>query len=1073
MPNKINNELFSPEWMSEVLSTSKTGLWMMSIDMKNNINKMYGEDVMLDLLGLKEALEPEACYAHWYDRINESYLDDVWEAVEKIITTGKLVEVQYPWNHPIFGEIYVRCAGKVESEDNGVYTIKGYHQNISDLRNLKEDILKKEQRLKEIEEEKNRYNDLLQSVLCGIAQYKYIDGKIQFKRINREAIKILGYSEEDFYKKKIWTLDDIYVKEDKNRISKENSNLRNAGDKSIIFECKIKRPNGTTCWVLRNAQIILDENGEKIIQSVFLDIDKHIKAEKENRELSDKIAANNALLRVSMENTNICDFTYYPDEKLCVMPKRTSEVYGCKDRYDNMHKDFAEEYIDKGYYDDYYRMYDDIHKGKKTAVSIFKAKNRDLWCRVTLSTVRFDESGKPKLVVGIVEDVTKEKSTEIQNIELNAISEFMIRSDYEFLSIVDLDKQQYSIKYSALEDAMLKPISYKPQIDKGLRDDWVYDEDREEYRRQMSLYNILDELNSGKEMINVYFRSNQNPPRHKECRICYFENNKKILITLRDIHDMIQKEENNKIALKEAYESAARANEAKSEFLSRMSHDIRTPMNAIFGMTSIAKSNLNNPVKVLECLDKITISSDHLLNLINEVLDMSKIESGKLSLTSEKIDLLHLIEDVVTIISPDISKKEQNLSLDTSGVIHSDVISDSLRLRQVLLNILSNSMKYTPKGGNIELKVNEVNSTLEGYGRYEFIFKDDGIGMDEEFINKIFAPFERADDSRINKVHGTGLGMAITKSIVDLMSGDIIVESKKGKGSKFTVIVNIKLQDASEIYNKRFIDKNILVISDDSNFINDIKNILENVELNVENISSKERLLYIFKEIRNKEKSYFNIIIDWDYKDINSVEDIKNIIEITNHKTPITVYYNGKWTNKENEAKFAGVSMFSSKPVVKSRVLYQLDYFLKNDVDKDNSNRNIKVDLSTKRVLLVEDNELNMEVAKELLKITKVDVDTAENGKVAYEKIKNTSPNHYDLVFMDIQMPVMNGYEATKKIRKLDRDDVKSLPIIAMTANAFLEDIRAAKDAGMNEHIAKPLSIETFVNTMEKYLKDR
>lgn len=817
----------------------------------------------------------------------------------------------------------------------------------------------------------------------------------------------------------------------------------------------------------------MDENGDKIIQSVFLDIDKHIKAEKENRELSDKIAASNALLRVSMENTNICDFTYYPDEKLCVMPKRTSEVYGCKDKYDNMPIDFAEEYIDKSYYEDYYRMYNDIHRGEKISVSIFKAKDRDLWCRVTLSTVRFDEEGNPKLVVGIVEDVTKEKSTEIQNVELNAISEFMIRSDYEFLSIVDLEKQQYSIKYSSLENSFSRPISYKNQINDRLRDDWIYEEDRDEYRKQMSLDNILNKLNSEKEMLNVYFRSNQNPPRHKECRICYFENHKKILITPRDIQDMIQKEENNKIALKEAYESAARANEAKSEFLSRMSHDIRTPMNAIFGMTSIAKNNLNDPDKILECLDKITISSDHLLNLINEVLDMSKIESGKLSLTSEKINLLHLVEDAITIISPDISKKHQNLSLDTSGITHSDVISDSLRLRQVFLNILSNSMKYTPEGGNIELKVNEVKSTLEGYGRYEFIFKDDGIGMNEEFINKIFAPFERADDSRINKVHGTGLGMAITKSIVDLMSGDIVVESKKGRGSKFTVIVNMKLQDASEIYNKRFIDKNILVLSDDNNFVNNIKNILEEIGLNVESISSKEKLLFILDKIKNKDKSYFNIIVDWEYKDVNSVDDIKNIIKITNNKTPITVYYNGKWTNKENEAKLAGVSMFSSKPVVKSRVLYQLDYFLKNEVDKENKNGNIKVNLSTKRILLVEDNELNMEVAKELLKITKVNVDTAENGKVAYEKIKNTSPNYYDLVFMDIQMPVMNGYEATKKIRGLDREDVKSLPIIAMTANAFLEDIRAAKDAGLNEHIAKPLSIETFVNTMEKYIKDR
>ena len=419
---------------------------------------------------------------------------------------------------------------------------------------------------------------------------------------------------------------------------------------------------------------------------------------------------------------------------------------------------------------------------------------------------------------------------------------------------------------------------------------------------------------------------------------------KKALYIAQDVTESKQKEEQEIRMLQEACDAANHANASKSEFLSRMSHDIRTPMNAIIGMTSIAGAHLDDPERVSDCLNKITVSSKHLLSLINEVLDMSKIESGKINLVEEEFSLSELIENLLTILRPSVEAKRHKMEFHIRDVEHVEVIGDAMRLQQVLINILGNSVKYTKEGGCLQLELTEKKSSMAGYGCYEFVISDNGMGMTPEYVKKIFEPFSRAEDSRISKIEGTGLGMAIALNIARKMSGDIHVESRVNEGSRFTVTVYLKQQNA----------------------------------------------------------------------------------------------------------KMAGTKM--------------------PDDERDSHTEEEEPDFSGSRILLVEDNEINREIAVEVLNSFGVTVEIAEDGKQAVDKYREMGAGYYDLVFMDVQMPVMNGYEATQAIRNSGQEDAGEIPIVAMTANAFAEDVTASRKAGMSEHITKPLDIGQLKKCMGRFL---
>ena len=535
--------------------------------------------------------------------------------------------------------------------------------------------------------------------------------------------------------------------------------------------------------------------------------------------------------------------------------------------------------------------------------------------------------------------------------------------------INSLSSMFFAAYYIDLEKDTFQPVTQEEEVVDVLGDErnytqgintyaqkFVCPDDREEYLSCVNRQNLMNTLRDGQTFIATEYRKMPNEKNQRtwtRATVVLAEaaqdgSPRRAVYVAQDVTESKLKEEKDQQTLLEACKAAERANAAKSDFMSRMSHDIRTPMNAIIGMTESAVRHLDERERVLDCLEKITVSSKHLLSLINEVLDMSKIESGKIELSEEEVNLAGLIDNLVTMIRPSVQQNHHDLDVHIANVEHQYVLGDPVRMQQVFMNILGNSVKYTPNGGKLALEVYEKPSGMDGYGCYEFVFTDNGMGMSKEFLEKLFEPFSREESSRVNKIEGTGLGMAIARSIARKMNGDIIVESELGKGSRFTVQLSLKLG---------------------------------------------------------------------------------------NQVAP---------DQKSEEAQEQEMVQALSKEA-----------------------------LAEKRLLLVEDNELNREIAVELISQTGVSVDSAENGQEALACFEKMPENHYDMIFMDIQMPVMDGYEATAKLRRLARRDAPQIPIIAMTANAFAEDIRKSREAGMNEHLTKPLDIGALMKCLEKWLGEK
>lgn len=539
------------------------------------------------------------------------------------------------------------------------------------------------------------------------------------------------------------------------------------------------------------------------------------------------------------------------------------------------------------------------------------------------------------------------------------------------------------------------------------------------------------------------------------------------------VDDLTREENKKKQALQEAFEAANRANHAKSDFLSKMSHDIRTPMNGIIGMTAIAAAHIDNKERVLDALGKITSSSRHLLSLINEVLDMSKIESGKISLSEEDFNLSDLLKDLLVIAQSLAKEHSHELQVRILNMEHEDVTGDSLRLQQVMLNIMGNAVKYTPDGGTIKLIVNEKPTHGQLYGCYEFVVEDNGIGMSKEYLEHIFEPFSRAEDSRSSKVQGTGLGMAITQNIVRMMNGDIRVESEEGKGSRFTVTVLLKLQDKENTTYEELAGLPVLVADDDDICCESTCRMLSEIGMDSEGVLSGKEAVARVKERQQEENGFYAVILDWKMPEMDGLETTKEIRRVVGPDVPVIILSAYDWSEIESEARAAGVDAFLSKPAFKSGIA-RLFCDLKNGRAGDSVTSQLekvtKTDYSDKRILLVEDNELNREIACEILGMTGIQMEEAENGREAVDKFVTSETGYYDLILMDIQMPVMNGYKAAEAIRALEREDAGEVPIVAMTANAFAEDVRESERAGMNAHLAKPFDLEKLMEMLKRYL---
>ena len=526
-------------------------------------------------------------------------------------------------------------------------------------------------------------------------------------------------------------------------------------------------------------------------------------------------------------------------------------------------------------------------------------------------------------------------------------------------------------------------------------------------------------------------------------------------------------------ALSEAVRAAETANKAKSSFLSNMSHDIRTPMNAIIGFTTLAVSNIDDKKRVRDYLGKILSSSNHLLSLINDILDMSRIESGKIHLEETEVSLSDVLHDLKTIISGQIHAKQLELYMDAMDITNEDVYCDKTRLNQVLLNLLSNAVKFTPAGGTVSVRIRQYPGTVKGSELYEIRVKDNGIGMSQEFVQKIFSPFERERTSTVSRIQGTGLGMAITKNIVNMMGGTIEVLTEQGKGTEFIVRLPFRIQSKHQRIEKiaELEGLKALVVDDDFNTCDSVTKMLVKVGMRSEwTLSGKEAVLRARQSMEMGD-AFHAYIIDWRLPDMNGIEVTRQIRSLGDD-TPIIILTAYDWSDIEVEARAAGVTAFCAKPMFMSDIRDTL----MTAIGQKQAEAETAIlpaagsDFRGKCILLVEDNELNSEIAVEILNEYGFLVDTAENGAEAVEKVKNSKPGNYDLVLMDVQMPVMNGYEATKQIRALDNPALAGITILAMTANAFDEDKKKALECGMDGFLSKPIVIEELISILQKNL---
>ncbi|MCI9546913.1 MAG: response regulator [Lachnospiraceae bacterium] len=688
-----------------------------------------------------------------------------------------------------------------------------------------------------------------------------------------------------------------------------------------------------------------------------------------------------------------------------------------------------------------------------------------------------DELFYQRFILDCTEQKQQEKKNERRQMELVQA----LTIDFNLVCFFDLDTGMGSLLQSdeandsALNSIFSGQISFSQSMEDYIQE-FVYEEDRQMMRHAFSMETLKREL-AEKRLHYVKYRESRNGEvqyfQMKAVRTGTWEGAYGIVLGIRSVDEETRDELEKKKMLEDALMQANRASKAKSVFLSNMSHDIRTPMNAIVGFTTLAITHIRHREQVEEYLKKIMASGEHLLSLINDVLDMSRIESGKIHLDEKPCSLPDILHGLRNILQADIHAKRLELYMDAMDVLDEEIYCDKLRLNQVLLNLLSNAVKYTEAGGTVSMRITEKAGAPTGHANYEFFIKDTGIGMSEEFVSHIFEPFEREENTTTSGVQGTGLGMAITKNIVDMMNGVIEVRSERNVGTEVTVAFTFRLnsdrkesQDIPELKNRR-----ALVVDDDFNSCDSVSYMLQQIGMRAEwTLSGKEAVLRTRQAVMRGD-DYSVYIIDWLLPDMNGIEITRRIRKEMGADVPIIVLTAYDWADIEDEAKEAGVTAFCSKPLFLSELrdcLYSIVNADERDEETDDQERK---SFYTGRILLAEDNELNQEIAVAILDDAGFSTEVAGNGQIAVDMLGKSHPGYYQLVLMDVQMPVMNGYDATRAIRKMENKELASIPIIAMTANAFEEDKQEALDCGMDGHISKPIDVENLLGTLDRMLR--
>ncbi len=709
----------------------------------------------------------------------------------------------------------------------------------------------------------------------------------------------------------------------------------------------------------------------------------------------------------------------------------------------------------------------------------YRVRRKDGAIRYVMGNVKLmrenDELRYQRFVLDCTDRKLQEEENERQQMELvQALS-----IDYKVVCFFDLETgigKPLRVEEASRQfrESFAKELSYEKSMDFYI-EKYVCEEDREMVRQATSREEIEKGLSEGKQY-HVNFRTiRRGQPEYYQMKIVRagIRNGRgSIVLGIRSVDKEIRSEMEQRGLLKDALMQANRASKAKSVFLSNMSHDIRTPMNAIVGFTSLAMKHIDNRERMEEYLKKIMTSGNHLLSLINDVLDMSRIESGKIRLDEKACSLPEILHSICNIVQADVHAKQLELHIDTLDIRNEDIYCDKLRLNQVLLNLLGNAVKYTGAGGAINMRITEKAGAPDGFAQYEFSIKDNGVGMSDEFVEHIFEPFEREKNSTTSGIQGTGLGMAITKNIVDMMNGTIEVESELGVGSTFTVsfVFRTRKDEKEEQAIPELKNCRALVVDDDFNTCDSVSYMLGQIGLRAEwTLSGKEAVLRT-KQASMRKDGYLVYIIDWLLPDMNGIEVTRRVRQVMGDNVPVIVLTAYDWSEIEEEAKEAGVTAFCSKPLFMSELRKCLRTVIGAEEQVEEEKEGGEVQFKAGRILLAEDNELNQEIAVEILGGAGFTTEVAENGKIAVEMLQRSDPGYYQLVLMDVQMPVMSGYEAVREIRQLENQRLAGIPVIAMTANAFEEDKQEALRNGMDGHIAKPINIELLFTTLNKVL---
>ena len=895
--------------------------------------------------------------------------------------------------------------------------------------------------------------------------------------------QILGYHDALDFPNQLDAWSELLHPEDKDRVM--TLLLKTVADKTnttkFSVEYRLKLQYGPYQWFRASAEVIrrLDGTASRITGIIY-----NIEEEKQSRMQAQRAAA----FHRAFTNANLCEYYVNLEQNTFDTFKVEASLMTAFEQsqtWDELIKFFVDNYVVEQDKQKVTEFYDRAYITEKLKVLETELRQE---CRIVLdgeerwvsNVVMRGEIEDSEYAMIFLRDITESKAETARRMQMasdNASMDLLIKSMVRLLDrfvVCDLENDRY--RFYNLQGEMI----YAPT---GAYHDFV--------EQVVAKYKTLEPLDAlaaliSPENIRKNLQDENDIYKFEYCSID--ENTYKIasfiplewdgtklvkaLLASMDVSQEKKAEIESHKALKDAYRAAENANCAKTEFLSNMSHDIRTPMNAIVGLTAIAGANIESQDRVVECLGKITKSSRHLLGLINEVLDMARIESGRMSLAEEDFSLPELVDNLLTLTKPAIDEHKHQLEVHVEHIEHEAVCGDSLRIQQIFVNLMSNAVKYTPDGGNITLTIKEKPNGFSELGCYEFSIEDNGIGMTPEFQKIMFEPFSRADDHRTTKVQGTGLGMAIARNIVNLMNGDIQVESAPNKGTKITVTVYLKLQENEKEQEKELLDLPVLVVDDDKTCCESTVATLQEIGIAGEWVLTGKEAVERCYARHETNSDYFAVILDWKMPEMDGIATARRIRECVGEDVTIIILTSFEFSEIEEEARAAGVDAFMAKPLFRSRLTATLRQFTSGKKEKNARNYLedfAKTDYTGKRLLLVEDNDLNREIATEILGMTGVTVETAENGKIAVEKVAAAPEHWYSLVLMDIQMPVMNGYEATAAIRSLPGSRGK-VPIIAMTANAFAEDVQLAKNTGMNEHIAKPLDLNKLNDVLKQWL---